>query len=152
MVWAAMLEPEPGFIRVTNRHALTPPNGSFSTGGSSIKISGKVGRVGSFFLRAPLLGGKSGGVVRRAPPPPAWRSCKKLIPGKKNLMADREEGWPDRQGCRVGMEERRGRKGGGEGGEAGSRGSMLLAWLPDRLGCCCAAAGRPRKKVGIGRY
>ena len=29
-------------------------------------------------------------------------------------MADREEGWPDRQGCRVGMEEMRGRKGGGE--------------------------------------
>ena len=105
--WTAMLEAERGFIRVTNRHALTPPNGSFSTGGPSIKISGKVGRVGSFFPGTPaLLGGKSGGVVRRAPPPPAWRSCKKLIPGKKNLMADREEGWPDRQGCRVGNGDR----------------------------------------------
>ena len=30
-------------------------------------------------------------VVRPAPPPPAWWSCKKLIPGKK-LMADREAG------------------------------------------------------------
>lgn len=129
---------------MTNRHALTPPNGSLSVA-AAIKISGKVGRVGSFFLRAPLLGGKSGGVVRRDPPPPAWRCCKKLIPGKKNLMADREEGWgPDRQGCRVGMVER-GRGGGGEKVEK-------LAWLPDRLGCCCVAAGRPMKKVGIGRY
>lgn len=135
---------DPGFSRVTNRHALTPPNGSLSVA-AAIKISGKVGRVGSFFLRAPLLGGKSGGVVRRDPPSPAWSSCKKLIPGKKNLMADREEGWPDRQGCRVGMEEERGR-------EVEERGRRLLAWLPDRLGCCWAAAGRPRKKVGIGRY
>ena len=93
---------------MTNRHALTPPNGSLSVA-AAIKISGKVGRVGSFFLRAPLLGGKSGGVVRRDPPSPAWSSCKKLIPGKKNLMADREEGWPDRQAVGWGW-----RRGGGE--------------------------------------
>ena len=65
-------------------------------------------------------------------------------------MADREEGWPDRQGCRVGMEERRGREGGGREGAGEKQG--LLACLPDRLARCCAAAGRPRKKVGIGRY
>ena len=102
----------------------------------------------AFFFSPPLLGGKSGGVVRRAPPPPAWSSCKKLIPGKKNLMADREEGWPDRQGCRVGMEEGEGERWKREKVEV----EGLLACLPDRLACCCAAAGRPRKKVGIGRY
>ena len=102
----------PGFSRVTNRHALTPPNGSLSVA-AAIKISGKVGRVGSFFLRAPLLGGKSGGVVRRAPPPPAWWSCKKLIPGK-NLMAGRT-----------------GRLGGWRG--SWGRSSRLLA---DTLACC----------------
>ena len=77
-------------------------------------------------------------VVRPAPPPPAWWSCKKLIPGKK-LMADREEGWPDRRGWRVGMETGMKRKGSS---------SRLLASLPDRLGCCWVCCWAPQEKGG----
>ena len=44
-----MLEREPGFSRVTNRHALTPPNGSLSVA-AAIKISGKVGAVSAAFF------------------------------------------------------------------------------------------------------
>ena len=53
-------------------------------------------------------------------------------------MADREEGWPDRRGWRVGMETGMKRKGS----------SRLLASLPDRLGCCWVCCWAPQEKGG----